>query len=175
MYLTFSRPSTAARLFEVFLLCAFLFSLGGDVVANLVYPNAEQLIDLAAILASAPWTAMKLHLCKLDISPTKATLLADLVAQEADFVGYSAQTLTFSAGHVDDVGNVVALAMANFLCTANTTPNTLYTFYVTNTAGSVLMFSGRLDDAPLPIVNAGDGLALVVAAQLGGGTCVPVG
>lgn len=140
-----------------------------------VRPLAADLVDLATLLASANWTAMKFHLCKTNFTPTPASILTDYSAAEADFVGYSAQTVTFAGPHLDAAKNAVAEALVNFLCTSNATPNSLYTFYVTNTASSLLIFGGVLDGAPINIIGPGDGTSQLISAQLGQGTVETVG
>jgi hypothetical protein len=143
--------------------------------AAYVTPTAADLLDLTAVLATAPWMGMKLHLCTTNFTPTKTNVLADFTPGEATFVGYSAQTITFGTPYIDASGNAVATALVSFSSTANTTPNTLYTCYATNTAGSTLQFSARLDNAPIAIVETGDGISLAITVNLADGTIVVVG
>ncbi len=140
-----------------------------------VQPIAEALVDLATLLASTNWTAMKLHLSTNNFTPSKNNVLTDYSSGEANFVGYSAQSVTFGAPHTDPAGNVVATALASFLCSASTTPNSLYTYYLTNTAGTVLIAGGVLDNAPVNIANVGDGTSQVIEAMLGQGNVTEVG
>lgn len=141
----------------------------------MVRPNASVLTDMATQLGSALWTATKFHLCKLDIDPTLLTTLAELEAEEADFGGYAAASLTFGTPYVDAAGNPQAVANAVFIATSAATPNTLYTWYLTNTAETVLIGSGRLDNTPVTIINTGDGIALNVIVGLGVGEVVTIG
>lgn len=143
--------------------------LGVIVMSVYVRPAAAQLADLTALLASAPWVAMKIHLCTIDFNPTPANVLADFTAGEADFDGYAPASLTFGGAHMDDLGKAVANALASFICTGTAHPNIVYVYWISNTAGSVLMFSGRLDDAPKAIAAIGDGVSLLVNAGLGAG------
>ena len=138
-------------------------------------PNTAALVDLAAILASTDWTAPKLHLSKANIVPDKTTILTDLSADEADFDGYAAESVTFSDPYIDGLGNVVATCIASWVSTGNTTPNTLYTAYLTNTGGTKLLMAGVLDGAPIPITGLGSGYSIALSVSLGGGNSETVG
>lgn len=65
-----------------------------------------------------------LHLYKNDLVPNQNSVLADFVANEADFTGYAAATLTWSAAGVDGEGNYVSLSnRAYFAATDAVKPN----------------------------------------------------
>lgn len=156
-------------------LAPFVLVLVIFLAADYVIPQSTGLVNLTALLATAPWTGMKLHLCKTDFTPTPLTVLTDYSAAQADFTGYAARTLTFGAPFIDSAGNIVATAIVSYLCTDAVTPNQIYTCYATDTAAAVLMFGSRIDGSPKVFAKAGDGLSLVVTVNLLDGTIVTVG
>src|ERR1051326_5548788 len=59
---------------------------------------------LTEVLAAAIGTATKLHLFKQGFSPAPTSVEADFEAQECDFSGYAAASLTFGAVGIDNQG-----------------------------------------------------------------------
>lgn len=143
-------------------------------MAEYVRPIAQDLVDLATILASADWTAPEMHLSKADFNPTKQSVLTDYDTDEADFDGYAAASVTFSDPHVNAGGQVVVEALVSFADDGGTTPNTLYTAFLTNTAGDKLLLGSRLDGAPINIANIGDGVSLVITLGISAGVITVV-
>ncbi len=143
--------------------------------AAIITPTAQELTNLTTILATAPWTAMKMHLSTNNFIPNPANVLMDYSSGEATFVGYAAQTITFGTPYNDSSGNAVATALVKFNCTASTTPNSCFTCYATNTAGTTLQFGSALDNSPVNFNFPGDGLTLLITVNLADGTISVVG
>lgn len=126
-----------------------------------VHLPAQSVDDLDAVLGTADWTAPKLHLFTNDFTPSLETILADFT--EATYTGYAAQTLTWGGAYVD--GNGIAVAPAGEkIFTQTAAPNEIvYGGYVTNTAGTKLLASARLD-SPFPFEGAS---TLAVTLKMG--------
>jgi len=134
-------------------------------MSAVVKPTSQQLVDLAALLALASYTGAKIHLYTANLVPDENTTLADLVASECTFVGYSAKTWTPSAPYVDPNGNVVAGGAVTFIATTGLPNETIYGAYLTDTAAATLLGAWALD-APVGIANPGDGVTLTLLLGL---------
>lgn len=84
---------------------------------------------------------------------------------EATFTGYSAITLTGASWTVTNADPAVAsYAEQTFTSSAGSQNQAIYGYYVTNAAGTVLMWAERFTDGPYTIVNNGD--AIKVTPQI---------
>lgn len=115
--------------------------------------------------AAAAWDQSELRLFQNDYDPLESMDVADFT--EADFDGYAAQTITaFEAAYKGEDGyaTVYADGLYQFDCTGDTTPNTIYGYYVVGDPGGTpfLAFAERFD-TPVAVLDALD--AVVVAAR----------
>src|SRR5215472_786006 len=74
------------------------------------YTNEGAADQLAALLASGDYAGAKLHLYKSSFSPTVDSKAADFLAEECDFTGYTAQSVTYSAVGTDETGTPTVLS-----------------------------------------------------------------
>lgn len=136
----------------------------------IVVPTPQAEADLTALIAAGPpagrLNGVKVHLFQNNIVPTPATILTDLV--EATFDGYAASAaVTWGSVVVDPAGNAVVYGDAKtFTMTGSTTPNTVYGYYVTNSAGSTLEYL-ELFDSPVGFGGPGTTLVLLPAYKEG--------
>lgn len=126
-----------------------------------VIPNTEWKDILDSLTAvAAPWNGAKVHLFKTNVTPSPGMALGDLV--EADFTGYAASAaITWApAGFLPDGTAAVAGDAKTFAVGATPTVlNTIYGWYVTDGAGTTLLFARKLDAA---VVLSAAGQFLIV-------------
>ena len=142
-------------------------------MAAIVRPTASQLVDLGVLVGAVPYLGAKMHLCTIDFTPTKDTVLADLVAGEANFVGYAAKTITWLGPYLDGLDNAVADAVANWIMTGALPTNICYVAYITDSASAILLASWRIDTS-LNFAVVNDGATLTASITLGNGTAIQV-
>lgn len=107
--------------------------------------------------------SMTVRLTKEDIDIQKDTPLADLVAAEADYDGYGAETVTFNAPSVADDGTVEVIGIIpEFRPTGSTTPNTVFNFFGVAVGDSSLALMGRFDGEGIPMGETTDAIVLTL-------------
>lgn len=107
--------------------------------------------------ARAAWntTALRLHLFKSNTTPTTSTVIGDFT--EADFPGYAAvDIITWAAATVAAHVATIAAALRTFTRSTTGAVQNIYGYYVTNNANTILWWSERDPNAPIPLTNAGD-------------------
>jgi hypothetical protein len=91
------------------------------------------------------------RLMKTSTPPAVNSVITDFT--EADFVGYSALPLVMTTGWIDGTGLPIAQSqLLAFLCSASTTPNTIYGWWVDD---GVNVLMAALLDAPVGIASVG--------------------
>lgn len=107
---------------------------------------------LDAILADSQWGTAKLRLFKNNVTPDNTFTTASLT--EADFTGYAA--ITLAAWGASTLSAHIASALQtkqSFTITSGS--QTIYGWYITNSAGTVLLASGRDPAAPINLSSTG--------------------
>lgn len=142
----------------------------------LAVPTQQSMDDLTAKIALTDYVGAKLHLYSNDLTPDANTLLTDFT--EAVFDGYAAKTVTWSAVFIDENG--VPTSSGGELLFSQTgivTTDNVFGAYLTDTAGTTLLGSFRLDDPPFAFDAAGKALTVTIkltnAAGIGGETPIP--
>jgi len=116
---------------------------------SVVIPNSEWNAILTELIASGnAWDGSKVHLFKTNVNPSPNMVIADLV--EADFTGYAASSAIVwgTPGYLPD--GTAAVVGGGKTFTVGSTPsilNTIYGYYVTDSAGTVLLFARKFDAA----------------------------
>ena len=123
-------------------------------------PNVD-LITLIQSIITGMLTTSKVHLYKAIVNPPGPnTVIGDFT--EADFVGYAAKTAAFGAPYINAAGQAVTDSpLLTWIPTAATTPNTILGYYVTDAAGTTLIFCAQFV-VPVNLVNTTDALPLVI-------------
>jgi len=103
--------------------------------------QAEEGRIVDRVLAATAWkpTEIEVQLFTNDIEPTPATVLADLT--EATFDGYaSLDTVDMHAKSLSNDGHyeTIAKTTQQFVCTGDTTPETVYGYMVLDFAGNLI-------------------------------------
>jgi hypothetical protein len=143
-------------MYSMFLLGLVGLALYG--LAGLVtWSQAQQLAQGAAFQTSLATT--KIHLYNAAIALTPATPLATFTAAETTFTGYTAATITAAlAPFLNPAGGATVAVPGNtFVCSG--TGDTIYGWYLTDMAGTVLIAAGNFL-TPYAIAGPGDGLNL---------------
>lgn len=96
----------------------------------------------------------KIRLYQTDLAIDKNLTLAVLNSNSATFAGYGDQTITWAAPSISEDGIVEVIGTTPaYRPSDGVTPNNIFGIYIINQNGD-LMFVGRLDAAPVPLVNA---------------------
>lgn len=120
---------------------------------TLVVPNASARECLGRIVNKNTPDDLKLRLFENNYTPVEASVVGDFT--EATFSGYAAITLTGASWTLTTADPAVAdYAQQTF--TASAAGNSVYGYYVTNNAGTVLMWAERFTDGPYTITGNGD-------------------
>lgn len=111
-----------------------------------------------------------LHLFKNNVTIGPGIVLADLV--EADFDGYLVVPMSpgtsWTQPKIDPLGNISMLdpGLGIFLGdTPQTTPNTIYGWYITNNADSILLMAGNMP-TPLDFTVSAAALDIEIGARI---------
>jgi hypothetical protein len=133
---------------------------------NNVIPQADLVALLDLVLANYPATS-KVHLYQNNMQPGPQNVISDFT--EATYDDYTAIALgTFTTPFIGPDGNAISVAPGiSFVDGGTTTSNTIYGFFLTNSAGSTLLLSGKFDQAIL-MNNTGIGFVFVPTLELGG-------
>ena len=119
----------------------------------LVVPNVGEVLLLSYSLNKiAPGDDVKLKLFKNDVTPDEDTVIGGLT--EADTAGYSAIALAKADWTVASVGDVTTAAQPQKTFTL-TGAGSHYGYYITDTAGTGLLWAERFSDAPHAIPSGG--------------------
>jgi hypothetical protein len=134
---------------------------GGIVIMPTVQAPTSELLSLLGDIVTNDLTTCKVHLAKALLNPIGPnSVLADFT--EANYVGYLAQTALFNPPHLNSDGQAVTDSpLLTFQPTANTTPNTIVAFYVTDSASAVYLWGGSFD-VPINLVEPTDALPLLL-------------
>ena len=133
----------------------------GNAMNPVVIVNTEWEAMLNALVAATqPWNGAKLHLFKNNFVPAPQNDIAAFT--EADFTGYAASSaITWSAaGYLPDGTAVVDGDAKTFQVGATPTIlNTIYGWYMTDGAGTVLIMARKFDN---PVVLSAAGQRIIV-------------
>jgi hypothetical protein len=140
-----------------------------------VYSNEGEKLLLEAAVGKVAAGALKLKLFRNDVTPGHADTTATFT--EANFTGYSAATLATASWNAATAGTGTGTALANkaaidyaqqtFTMGTPGTTNTIYGYYITNNAETVLLGAERFSTAKSMAVN---GDAIKITPKLTTGT-----
>jgi hypothetical protein len=124
-----------------------------------ITPQA-QLYAILTGLAAGEYKTLKMMLFKNDYTPTPLTGIGDLT--EADFGGYALMSaLDFGAPFQNPDGYPEMDLPSQQWNSDGTAPsNNVYGYYVT-TAGGDLLYAERFADAPIPMIDATNGIVVL--------------
>lgn len=143
-------------------------------------PSGRMSEALAAWIASnfpAAPTQAKLRLFKNNFTVSETAILADFT--EADFDGYAAINIvdgsTWTGPVLDASGNIKTVSPSTYTFIENspeTTPNTVYGFYITDSTG-VLLVAAQNFSAPLDFTGGGAQVTVELAVRMLAGGMEP--
>lgn len=127
----------------------------------LVQPDDFKLIVLGIIKAG--WGDLRLRLFKNNVTPTRATVIGDLV--EADFPGYTPPTLDAidwsSPSLTGDFHAQIQNVLKTFTYTGSGGSNDIYGYYVTAASSADLKWVERNDSAPVTLSTDGESYSVL--------------
>lgn len=98
---------------------------------------------------------VKLKLFQSNTTPGETDTTATYT--EATFTGYAEKTLTGASWTVTNADpSEASYAAQTYTSSAGSQNQSVYGYYVTNSAGTVLLWAERFTDGPYTIVNNGD-------------------
>lgn len=133
-----------------------------------VIPTPQLTAGLTVLLGThGPFTTMTLGLYANPVTLQRSTRYADLTV--ATFVGYApVAAIVFSGSFVDVDGSALALGADNvFICTASTTPNTIYGYMLTDAGLTNLLIAYSFNN-PIPVAVAGNAVAVAPFVRYSG-------
>jgi len=135
----------------------------------------EGVFDQLSEAVAGVLSGAKLHLFKSGFTPTFNSVAADFAAQECDFTGYAASTLTWSAPGLDSTGQPITISdRAFFQATDALAPNTVGGAWlqadVTGPPASHTALGYWVFNPTVPMTQALSSLGVVVGWQLPGNT-----
>ena len=145
-----------------------LISLTGLAHSAIVVPDVGATAILTDFFVSG--ADVKLHLFCTDVTPADTDVVGTYTACAGG--GYAVKTLTAASWTVSTVSNIVqaAYAIQVFTFTGSLTTNgTIYGYYVTDSAGTTLLFSEKAAATFTP-ANNGDTYSVTPTIQLSKGT-----
>jgi hypothetical protein len=128
-----------------------------------VSPQSRLLVILQGLVGVAgELNGAKLKLFTNDFQPVPTSVVGDFT--EATQTGYAATTITWGTPYVNDSGwaEVLSQLITTIFSAGLAEGGTIYGYYLTNTAGSTLLLSERLDN---PIAITRDGQAIDIVAR----------
>lgn len=119
---------------------------------TLLVPNVGEIEMLKRALNFSATGDVKLRLYKTDVTPVEVDTVSTYT--EAAATGYAAITLTGASWSVANVGGVTTAqyALQTF---AVTTQETYYGYYLTDSAGTTLIWAEKFSDGPYAMGTAG--------------------
>ena len=119
---------------------------------SLVCPDVGEVLLLKYALNHTEATDVKLHLYKNDYTPVEGSVVGDFTECTAD--GYAAKELTGTSFTVGNSGGTTTAEYAQQTFTLTGT-STDYGYYITNNAGTQVLWAERFSDAPHSIPSGG--------------------
>lgn len=126
---------------------------------SLRFPDAGEVAALKAMLNHTSMGDVKLHLYKNNVTIDEDTLIGDVT--ECDETGYAAVTLTGASWTVvTGAGNITTATYAEQTFTF-TEAATVYGYYVTNNAETILAWIEEFTSGPYVLPASGGNIAVI--------------
>jgi hypothetical protein len=133
-------------------------------VANIKDPMATMKAKLDALI-SGLFSGAKLKLGSNNVTISETTVLGDFT--ECSFTGYSAQTLSGFGSAADDGSHHAFSTASPAGFTPSSSSGSIYTAYITNSGGTVLLGAATFAGAPITVAG---GVTLSVTVTVLQGT-----
>jgi hypothetical protein len=130
----------------------------------LLVPNVGEVEMLSRLLNKNASDNVVLHLYKNDQTPGEADVIGDYT--ECTAAGYASQELTGSSWAVSTAGGVTTATYSQRTFTFTAAEPTVYGYYVTNNAGSLLLWAERFSDGPYAIPGGGGTIKITPKIEL---------
>lgn len=126
---------------------------------TLLVPNVGAQEMLRRALNYSATGDVSLKLFTNDYTPVETSVVGSFT--EAAWTGYAAKTLTGGSWTVTNADpSEASYAQQTYTSTAGSQNAPNYGYYVTNAAGTVLIYAERFSDGPYTIVNNGDTISV---------------
>lgn len=130
----------------------------------LLVPNVGEAELLKRMLNFSAADNCVLKLFTNDVTPAEGDTVATYT--EADFAGYAAATLTGASWSVAGDPTEASYAQQTFTRSSTGTAQSCYGYFVTNLAGTILLWAERFTDGPYTVTNNGDNIKVTPRIQL---------
>jgi len=125
-----------------------------DIIGN---NGLDQVVGDDAVAGGLNLCTMRLF--KAPFTVDRNTLLADLTAIEADYTGYAAEAIVWSAPTISDDGQIEYQGVTGeFRPTGTAITNSIYGGFIV--AGGALMWAWEFPNGPLPMGSALDNIVV---------------
>ncbi len=133
---------------------------------DLIFNDAVDALNVLAVsttvTSGGPFAAAKMHLFQQELALSRDTVLATLTAAEATYTGYNASGVTWSAPTIGEDGTIESQGVVSeFRPSGTTVGNSIYGFYLTNSAGTVLLACANLANGPVPMNGTTNNLVVI--------------
>lgn len=130
----------------------------------LLVPNVGEVELLSRLLNKNAPDNVVLHLYTNNVTPDEADVVGTYT--EATAAGYSAITLTGASWSVATVTGTTTASYAQQTFTFTAAEPAVYGYYVTNNAGTVLLWAERFTDGPYAIPSGGGTIKITPKIEL---------
>jgi hypothetical protein len=127
---------------------------------SLLVPNCGEVLALGLICNKTSQADLKLHLYKSNTTPAETDTVSTYT--ESTATGYSVKTLTGASWTITTDGGGVTTASYAAQTFTYTATETVYGYYVTNNAGTTLLFAEKFSDGPYNIPSGGGSVTVTL-------------
>jgi len=128
----------------------------------------RNLVDVNTLYGQGDWTSAIIHTTKSELLPAGNPTLADFLAVESAYSGYSPSSFyPFAAGFFNP--SVFAMSLSLYASNGGPPAESVYDFFFTDNNTLRLLAYGQIDGAPWPMDETFDNLVIVQGLTLIGG------
>jgi len=127
---------------------------------SILVPNVGEVLALGLICNKTAQGDLKLKLYKSNTTPAEADTVSTYT--ESTATGYAAKTLTGASWTITTDGGGVTTASYAAQTFTYSAAESVYGYYVTNNAGTTLLFAEKFSDGPYNIPAGGGSVTVTI-------------